>query len=332
MAEKKRWTEAEDEILATLYNDGKPLKAMVKRLKGRTLPSVRMRLHKLREQEKIGDPRHGGGPGRGRKRRKKDVSKAEAASTRSHGRRSNPRTRDAKRPQGFEWSKQNGKMMKTQRALRQRGEDATLVGFSLPQLRSVTGKTTCPYAGSCADLCYASMGFYKFSHVRKKYEHNLARVLEHKRNADNLADDLYADLVRMRSVTHVRLHDSGDFFSPTYYRAWLQVVEALPDIVFYGYTKSLPLLDWKLHPSNLRLVQSEGGKRDDMIVRRRPHSRIFADHADRVIEGYVDGSDSDIHVLDDVVKIGLVYHGDRPLSTDAIIQLRRPGFKRKDTK
>lgn len=64
-----------------------------------------------------------------------------------------------------------------------------------------------------------------------------------------------------------RIHDSGDFFKQWYLDAWIEAAKAMPEILFYAYTKSLPF--WKERksdiPKNLRLIASEGGKADELI-------------------------------------------------------------------
>jgi hypothetical protein len=64
-----------------------------------------------------------------------------------------------------------------------------------------------------------------------------------------------------------RIHVSGDFFSDTYFLAWMDVAKARPETLFYGYTKSLVI--WLRHqssvPANFKLTASEGGKYDDLI-------------------------------------------------------------------
>ena len=66
----------------------------------------------------------------------------------------------------------------------------------------------------------------------------------------------------------VRLHVSGDFFSDTYFLAWMDVAEAKPETLFYTYTKSLPI--WLRNrssvPANFKLTASEGGKHDDLVA------------------------------------------------------------------
>ncbi len=221
----------------------------------------------------------------------------------------------------FFWSENNGKMNKTAKLWEKRfGKAAKFVSFNLPQLKSESGQRTCPYAGACADVCYAGQGRMAFSAARAARERNLAHI--NKLTPREISAKLLEDIERFRSVTHVRIHDSGDFFKRSYYRAWLRVAESAPDITFYAYTKSIPFIDWDLHPRNFRLTQSLGGKRDHEVDMSRPHSRIFASESERKQHGYVDGNVSDIPAVIGQVKIGLVYHGVRKLTEDNLVQLR----------
>ena len=219
----------------------------------------------------------------------------------------------------FEWGEANGKMKKTRASLQRRfGQRYRFVGFSLPQLRSDSGRVTCPYAGDCAAVCYAGQSTFYMPHVKAKYERNLDAVIKHRRT---LADRLIEDLAELRTVTHVRLHDSGDFFSRWYFDAWMEVARRRGDLAIYGYTKSIPFLDFDEMPGNVRLVQSLGGKRDELVDRARPHSRIFATGIDRREAGYSNGNLDDLPVLTGVVKIGLVYHGTHHLKPEHLVLL-----------
>ena len=223
----------------------------------------------------------------------------------------------------FEWGQANGKMKKTREALQRRfGGRYRLVGFSLPQLQSRSGRVTCPFAGDCAAVCYAGQSTFYMPHVKAKYERNLDAVMRHRRRFVEL---VLEDLVELgRSVTHVRLHDSGDFFARWYYDGWMEVARRRPELTLYGYTKSVPFLDFDSMPSNVRLVQSLGGKRDELVDLQRPHSRIFARGLDRRAAGYANGNLDDLPVLTGVVKIGLVYHGTHTLKPEHLVLLRRP--------
>lgn len=226
-----------------------------------------------------------------------------------------PRTR-------FTWSR-NTKQSKTQHILRvQEYKEVRFWTFNLPQHRSASGRVVCPFAGACAEVCYAGQGWYVKGSVQAAYEGNLRTVLEADKNSHQLAAWLVNDLTKLRA-THVRPHDSGDFFAPWYVDAWLEAARALPDVTFYGYTKSIPLIPWGKLPRNVALVQSFGGTRDDLVDRRRPHSVIFPSAAARSFNGYEDGNESDLPVIRRVRKIGLVYHGSSRL-TPANAEALRP--------
>ena len=221
----------------------------------------------------------------------------------------------------FFWSEGNAKMKKTAKAWKKRfGRPAKFVSFNIPRLKSSTGQRTCPYAGMCAEICYADQGRMAMAAATSARERNLAHI--NRLTMPKLRDGLIEDIDRMRATTHIRIHDSGDFFSRAYYHAWLEVAEAQPELIFYAYTKSIPFIDWDLHPDNFRLVQSIGGKRDDDIDRGRPHARIFATDAERKKAKYCDGNVSDMPAVLGQLRIGLVYHGTRNLTEDNLVSLR----------
>lgn len=219
----------------------------------------------------------------------------------------------------FEWSTHNEKLRKTRAALHRRGHRRTkFIGFSLPQLRSESGQVMCPYAGDCAQVCYAGQSTFYMPHVKAKYERNLKAVMAHR---SKLHERLLEDLQELGRITHVRIHDSGDFFSRWYFEAWMDVARAREDLTIYGYTKSIPFLNFDTMPPNVRLVQSLGGRRDELVDMGRPHSRIFARGIDRREAGYANGNLDDLPVLTGEVKIGLVYHGTHSLKPEHLVLL-----------
>lgn len=223
-------------------------------------------------------------------------------------------------PRTFRWSKNNGKLVKTAKKWEERfGREAKFVSFNIPRLRSETGQATCPYAGHCADICYAGQGRMQMPMALALREQNLE--LLNKMTPTRVRDALLEDIDSFRNLTHIRIHDSGDFFKRWYYRAWVKVAMGVPDVIFYAYTKSLPFIDWDSHPTNFRLVQSMGGKRDHEINMERPHSRIFANDRDRKRLKYCDGNDSDLPAILGQKRIGLVYHGTRSLRTKDRVHL-----------
>lgn len=216
----------------------------------------------------------------------------------------------------FYWSEGNAKLNKTAKVWEKRfGTPAKFVCFNIPRLKSATGQTTCPYAGVCADFCYADQGRLGMPAAKAVREENLDVI--NGMSWGQVREALCEDLSRKRLVTHVRIHDSGDFFSRRYYRTWLSVAGHFPHLTFYAYTKSIPLIDWDAHPKNFRLVQSVGGKRDHDIDTTRPHAQVFVSDKDRKRAGYCDGNKSDIPAILGNTKIGLVYHGTRNLGEDS---------------
>lgn len=221
----------------------------------------------------------------------------------------------------FYWSDGNAKLLKTAKAWERRfGKKAKFVSFNIPRLKSETGQKTCPYAGLCADICYADQGRLGMPMAKNSRERNLELI--NSMSYEDFVEHIIEDISRMRSTTHVRIHDSGDFYSRRYYESWIDIAEAVPDIVFYAYTKSIPFLKWDRHPKNFRVVQSLGGKRDKDIDRGYPHSKIFATHEERKRAKYCDGNKDDLPAVLGQIRIGLVYHGTRNLTDDNLVQLR----------
>ena len=68
-----------------------------------------------------------------------------------------------------------------------------------------------------------------------------------------------------------RIHESGDFWSEIYFKAWLEVARQHPEIKFYAYTKQLSYwLNAKDDiPSNLFLTASVGGNLDPLLSKYR---------------------------------------------------------------
>lgn len=65
----------------------------------------------------------------------------------------------------------------------------------------------------------------------------------------------------------LRLNVGGDFQTLAYFDSWLIVARRMPQILFYGYTKSLPFLikRWAVLPDNFVFTASRGGTHDHLI-------------------------------------------------------------------
>lgn len=144
---------------------------------------------------------------------------------------------------------------------------------------------TCPGAGQCKVVvgmdgkiiskgtnkryrCYASQGeMYTGARNNRHRNYDSLRGL----SREGMRDLLLSEVPR---GGRVRIHESGDYFSQDYFDAWMDVARALPEQLFYGYTKSIPYLLNRvaIMPENFRIVASRGGKYDRLITMNKLQS------------------------------------------------------------
>ena len=185
-----------------------------------------------------------------------------------------------------------------------------IFNFSIPAGNDkATGKITCPFAGSCLSLCYAKKGMYRFGNVEraltKRYEAS---------KEENFVDRITWELSRVKKdkQVYVRIHDSGDFYSPAYFNKWVEIAMQNRDVRFYAYTKSHSFIRSKFIPYNMDLIFSLGSKNDELINQETErHSKIFYSSEEMQDQGYTDSSYLDIVATKWVTtnhKIGLLIH------------------------
>ncbi len=197
----------------------------------------------------------------------------------------------------------NSKLKKTDKL-----QNTKTLVFSLPAVK------TCPMAGQCKSFCYATKGAYQYPVVKAKRERNL----EASKKPD-FVDSIILEITKNRP-SHIRIHDSGDFYSMTYLRKWYSIATYCLShnmgVTFYAYTKSISLIkqlkrDYPL-PSNLRIIYSYGGKEDHLInPNKDAHSLVLADDTlikPSLVAGYIMGNDNDHAILMGHNKIALLKH------------------------
>lgn len=186
-----------------------------------------------------------------------------------------------------------------------------IFNFSIPAGNDkLTGKITCPFAGSCLSLCYAKKGMYRFGNV----ERALSKRYEASKQADfveRISNEL--SKVKKDKQIYVRIHDSGDFYSPSYFQKWLEIARLNPSIRFYAYTKSHSFIRGNFElPENMDLIFSLGSTKDELINQdTERHSKIFQTEKEMQEAGYTDSSYLDIVATKWVTennKIGLLIH------------------------
>jgi hypothetical protein len=186
-----------------------------------------------------------------------------------------------------------------------------IFNFSIPAGNDKkTGKITCPFAGPCLIDCYAKKGMYRFG--------NVERALS-KRYEDSKKEDFVSRItselakVKKNKQIYVRIHDSGDFYSPTYFAKWLEIARLNPSVRFYAYTKSHSFIRGNFAiPENFDLIFSLGSTKDELInTETERHSKIFYSKEQMEREGYFDASYLDINATKWITankKIGLLFH------------------------
>ena len=197
---------------------------------------------------------------------------------------------------------QNAKMRKTSKENKIR-----LYNFGITAYKShSTGRITCPFAKDCVKFCYASKGSYIWNNTKKAYERRYLLSLE-----SELLKSKLIESIKRRKATHIRIHDSGDFYNHRYIRDWFEIINEFPNVVFYAYTKSKKLFDpiKGLIPKNLILIYSLGSKNDNLIdMNLERHAKIFENENDLIKEGYVNASENDLLAIGDNKKVGLLIH------------------------
>ena len=195
---------------------------------------------------------------------------------------------------------QNAKMKKTSKE-----NKAKIFNFSIPAYKTRSGRITCPFADSCVKYCYAQKGNYtRFPKIQDLMEE------KYKISKTNTFIPLMNEEIRKKKATHVRIHDSGDFYSPTYLQKWVDIATQNKDVIFYAYTKSIKFfIDGLKLPKNLKIIFSEGSKTDDLInVNKHRHARIFKSKELLKAAGYIDASSNDLKAITRNKRVGLVYH------------------------
>jgi hypothetical protein len=113
----------------------------------------------------------------------------------------------------------------------------------------------------------------------------------------------------------IRIHSAGDFYNREYIAKWLTIMDSLPHITFYAYTKSFKMFDGISLPSNFKMIQSQGGI--NPIDESKAHAKVWENESD-IPADYSKAIESDINaVYND--KIALVYHGGKKHNGNSFI-------------
>ena len=220
----------------------------------------------------------------------------------------------------IKFSPANAKLRKLAKAL---GVKANSIwSFDLPAGRTCPGADICKSMVvkgkikdglNCLVRCYAASQEVMYPYTHRMRMNNLGELLmQGHDNWQGMRDLLISEIPHNARI--IRIHSSGDFFSPHYFRAWCAVLAERSDLIGYGYTKSLAIVrEYQRHiPVNLRLTASVGGKFDRLISGLGlPSVTIVRDQAHADSLGLpVDSDDSHAYMANQ--SFALVVHGTQP--------------------
>lgn len=187
---------------------------------------------------------------------------------------------------GFSLLKQNEKMKKSST-----GEMEAFYNIGIPAIMGMVFDekdnkfkiiNTCPSAGACMHVCYATKGGYvQYQAVSEKQNLTLNLLYNHPDQYVQKAVYEIVEVVKKHATpspdfprgikTIIRWHDSGDFFSEDYLRLTLHIIERvkadLPSfyhdfIQFYAYTKRAKMVE-PFQGKGLLLRKSIGAKPEE---------------------------------------------------------------------
>jgi hypothetical protein len=183
------------------------------------------------------------------------------------------------------------------------------------------------YTGVTADRdfrCFAAMAEVR-PNVREARWHNWDLLRETIHMNGNQAV-LLRDLIDLSLLMHppkklVRIHESGDFWTENYMKAWMMVAQGRPEQKFYAYTKSLGM--WynlrDIIPPNFYLTASHGGTLDYLLdkysdVFTRVAHVVYTEEQAAELGLEIDHDDS--HCLGDK-HFALLVHGSQRAGSEA---------------
>ena len=227
------------------------------------------------------------------------------------------------------FGKANTKLEKLEIALQ-----AKVITFSLPSGFTCPGALDClsranRETGKITDgeqnlfRCFQASAEAIYPSLRKMVWNNFEAIRQHGSDYTKIAEEICKNLPDYFNVC--RVHIGGDFFSQSYFDAWLEVAKKNPSKIFYAYTKGLNFwLSRKNEiPENFVLTASRGGKFDALIdLHGLKCSEVVFSEQEAIEKGLeIDHDDS--HAAVGKKSFALLLHGVQPKGTKAAEALKQ---------
>lgn len=118
--------------------------------------------------------------------------------------------------------------------------------FSFPSITSCPGATT-----ECKAICYAHKIERIYKNAAKAYESNLQATVE-VTFKESLLENVKKITSKKNATKVFRWNVSGDIPNIDVLYQMKEVMEQLPDVTFYAYTRNWALSDWQPHLSKVK--------------------------------------------------------------------------------
>jgi hypothetical protein len=181
-------------------------------------------------------------------------------------------------------------------------------------------------------LCYAGRAQAQYPSANISAFNNL-NLLKKLKTVDEMADLIVRSLKYhgFDKSDLFRVHEAGDFFSQTYFDAWMEAARRVPTTLFYAYTVSLPFWISRKNsiPRNFKLIASWDDSNKETIENE---GLRYA----RVVSGVEEARELGLRIdVDDMLAWGsddsfaLPLHGSQPKGSEAA-EIRKQQRKKTD--
>lgn len=220
-------------------------------------------------------------------------------------------------------------------------EQAATEGYTGKRLTfSLPAGHSCPFALDCQSLadpktgkitdgkhtrfrCYAASDEAARPNVRASRWRNYELLREAHKYGD-IYELIITSLMAARAYDNrslIRWHVSGDFFNQPYFDAVCLAAAATPTNLYYAYTKALPYLvsatQRDLVPSNLRVIASRGGRRDDLIDQYGLREAVVVFSREEARERGLEIDEDDTLACFGTDSFALLLHNTQPAGSEA---------------
>ena len=172
-------------------------------------------------------------------------------------------------------------------------------------------------------MCYAARAQAQYPGANKKAFTNLSLLMTAQKDGGiEGMTKLIVDSINyagLQGSKIFRIHESGDFFSDNYFKAWMGVANALPSTNFYTHTTSLKY--WITNrgsvPNNMNLIASmDDDNRETILANKLRYSTVVYSVEEAKEKRLPIDYDDSIACCSDS-NFALLIHGGQPKGSDA---------------